>query len=51
MKSGTLTLILVNLIDIIERADQSLLFGVYKEVWATLHTDPAGLGSLIIATG
>ncbi|KAH7861179.1 hypothetical protein Vadar_022683 [Vaccinium darrowii] len=45
-KSLTLTLILVNLAGIMERADESLLPGVYKEVGAALHTDPTGLGSL-----
>jgi len=29
-----------------ERADESLLPGVYKEVGSTLRKDPAGLGSL-----
>ncbi|KAI3899154.1 hypothetical protein MKW92_016641, partial [Papaver armeniacum] len=46
MKPETLTLILVNLAGIMERADESLLPGVYKEVGAALHTDPTGLGSL-----
>ncbi|RZC67579.1 hypothetical protein C5167_011280 [Papaver somniferum] len=31
-----------------ERADESLLPGVYKEVGATLHTDPTLLGSLTL---
>ncbi|KAI3851719.1 hypothetical protein MKX03_011761 [Papaver bracteatum] len=31
-----------------ERADESLLPGVYKEVGAALHTDPTGLGSLTL---
>ncbi|CAL1352323.1 unnamed protein product [Linum trigynum] len=43
-----LTLILVNLAAIMERADESLLPGVYKEVGAALHTDPTGLGSLTL---
>ncbi|KAI3869998.1 hypothetical protein MKX03_010292 [Papaver bracteatum] len=43
MKSETLTLILVNLAGIMERTDESLLPGVYKEVGAALHTDPTGL--------
>ncbi|KAL9461986.1 hypothetical protein AB3S75_000053 [Citrus x aurantiifolia] len=38
-------MVLVNLAGIIERADESLLPGVYKEVGAALHTDPTGLGS------
>ncbi|GLT93822.1 hypothetical protein SLE2022_115960 [Rubroshorea leprosula] len=48
MKSETLTLVLVNLAGIVERADESLLPGVYKEVGAELHTDPIGLGSLTL---
>ncbi|XP_059644293.1 uncharacterized protein LOC132286057 isoform X2 [Cornus florida] len=48
MRSETLTLILVNLAGIMERADESLLPGVYKEVGAALHTDPTGLGSLTL---
>ncbi|CAL1385782.1 unnamed protein product [Linum trigynum] len=43
-----LTLLLVNLAGIMERADESLLPGVYKEVGAALHTDPTGLGSLTL---
>ncbi|KAJ4843559.1 hypothetical protein Tsubulata_007978, partial [Turnera subulata] len=43
-----LTLVLVNLAAIMERADESLLPGVYKEVGAALHTDPTGLGSLTL---
>ncbi|XP_062099002.1 uncharacterized protein LOC133804900 isoform X2 [Humulus lupulus] len=48
MKSETLTLVLVNLAGIMERADESLLPGVYREVGAALHTDPTGLGSLTL---
>ncbi|KAH0849566.1 hypothetical protein HID58_096236 [Brassica napus] len=48
MKAETVTLILVNLAGIMERADESLLPGVYKEVGAALHTDPTGLGSLTL---
>ncbi|KAI3914433.1 hypothetical protein MKW92_042259 [Papaver armeniacum] len=48
MKSETLTLVLVNLAGIMERADESLLPGVYKEVGAALHIDPTGLGSLTL---
>ncbi|GAB2283405.1 hypothetical protein Dimus_017920 [Dionaea muscipula] len=44
----TVNLILVNLAGIMERADESLLPGVYKEVGAALHTDPTGLGSLTL---
>lgn len=43
-----MTLILVNLAGIMERADESLLPGVYKEVGAALHTDPTGLGALTL---
>ncbi|XP_022741228.1 uncharacterized protein LOC111292877 [Durio zibethinus] len=48
MKSEALTLVLVNLAGIMQRADESLLPGVYKEVGATLHIDPTGLGSLTL---
>nr|XP_023928318.1 uncharacterized protein LOC112039667 [Quercus suber] len=48
MKAEMVTLILVNLAGIMERADESLLPGVYKEVGAALHTDPTGLGSLTL---
>ncbi|KAI9166023.1 hypothetical protein LWI28_024824 [Acer negundo] len=48
MKSESLTLVLVNLAGIMERADESLLPGVYKEIGADLHTDPTGLGSLTL---
>ncbi|KAI3994148.1 hypothetical protein MKX01_012405 [Papaver californicum] len=48
MKSETLTLVLVNLAGIMQRADESLLPGVYKEVGAALHTDPTGLVSLTL---
>ncbi|KAK9040255.1 hypothetical protein V6N11_015429 [Hibiscus sabdariffa] len=48
MKSETLTLVLVNLAGIMERADQTVLPGVYKEIGPALHTDPAGLGSLTL---
>ncbi|KAG4200669.1 hypothetical protein ERO13_A05G227600v2 [Gossypium hirsutum] len=48
MMAETLTLVLVNLAGIMERADESLLPGVYKEVGAALHTDPTGLGSLTL---
>ncbi|KAB2597403.1 hypothetical protein D8674_000323 [Pyrus ussuriensis x Pyrus communis] len=44
----SVTLLLVNLASIMQRADESLLPGVYKEVGATLHTDPTGLGSLTL---
>lgn len=48
MKAEMVTLILVNLAGIMERADESLLPGVYREVGAALHTDPTGLGSLTL---
>ncbi|KAG8642878.1 hypothetical protein MANES_12G136000v8 [Manihot esculenta] len=48
MKQETMSLVLVNLAAIMERADESLLPGVYKEVGAALHTDPTGLGSLTL---
>lgn len=48
MKAETVTLILVNLAGIMERADESLLPGVYREVGAALHTGPTGLGSLTL---
>ncbi|XP_043719544.1 uncharacterized protein LOC122667348 [Telopea speciosissima] len=40
--------ILVNLAGIMERADESLLPGVYKEVGAALNIDPTGLGYLTL---
>ncbi|XP_052190050.1 uncharacterized protein LOC127799872 isoform X2 [Diospyros lotus] len=48
MGSETVTLILVNLAGIMEKADESLLPGVYKEVGSDLHADPTGLGSLTL---
>ncbi|KAL6984157.1 hypothetical protein U1Q18_017534 [Sarracenia purpurea var. burkii] len=48
MRSDTATLILVNLAGIMEKADESLLPGVYKEVGAALHAGPTGLGSLTL---
>ncbi|PIN18938.1 Sugar transporter/spinster transmembrane protein [Handroanthus impetiginosus] len=48
MRSETVTLILINLAGIMERADESLLPGVYKEVGAALHADPTRLGSLTL---
>ncbi|KAK6923754.1 Major facilitator superfamily [Dillenia turbinata] len=48
MRSESVTLILVNLAGIMERADESLLPGVYKEVGAALNIDPTGLGSLTL---
>ncbi|CAL0327377.1 unnamed protein product [Lupinus luteus] len=48
MKAEKITLVLVNLAGIMEKADESLLPGVYKEVGEALHTDPTGLGSLTL---
>ncbi|KAK9079474.1 hypothetical protein SSX86_001146 [Deinandra increscens subsp. villosa] len=49
MRAETVTtLILVNLAGIMERADESLLPGVYKEVGEELHADPTRLGSLTL---
>ncbi|CAH9139375.1 unnamed protein product [Cuscuta epithymum] len=48
MRSESLTLVLVNFAAIMERADESLLPGVYKEVGAALHADPTRLGSLTL---
>ncbi|KAL8478963.1 hypothetical protein ACS0TY_030741 [Phlomoides rotata] len=48
MRSEAVTLVLVNLAGIMERADESLLPGVYKEVGAALHADPTRLGSLTL---
>lgn len=45
---GRLTLVLVNLAAIMERADESILPGVYKEVGAELHVGPTALGSLTL---
>ncbi|PRQ48787.1 putative major facilitator superfamily [Rosa chinensis] len=43
-----MTLVLVNLTSIMQRADESLLPGAYKKVGASLHTDPTRLGSLTL---
>ena len=48
MKSETLNLVLVNLASIMQRADESLLPGVYKEVVEDLKADPTALGSLTL---
>nr|KYP38186.1 Protein spinster isogeny 2 [Cajanus cajan] len=48
MKAETVTLVLVNLASIMQRADESLLPGVYKEVGAALNADPTALGSLTL---
>ncbi|XP_059316107.1 uncharacterized protein LOC132066939 isoform X1 [Lycium ferocissimum] len=48
LKSDRLTLVFVNIAGIMEKADESLLPGVYKEVGKDLHTDPTGLGSLTV---
>ncbi|KAI4330166.1 hypothetical protein MLD38_028469 [Melastoma candidum] len=43
-----LTLFLINLASIMERADESILPGVYKEVGDELHISPTALGSLTL---
>ncbi|GMP80227.1 hypothetical protein CsSME_00035409 [Camellia sinensis var. sinensis] len=48
MRSEMVTLILVNLAGIMEKADESLLPAVYTEVGSALHSDPTGLGSLTL---
>ncbi|XP_019104457.1 uncharacterized protein LOC104892506 isoform X2 [Beta vulgaris subsp. vulgaris] len=48
MKAESLTLVLVNLAGIMEKADESILPGVYKEVGEALHADPTKLGSLTL---
>ncbi|XP_028086406.1 uncharacterized protein LOC114287292 isoform X2 [Camellia sinensis] len=48
MRSEMVTLILVNLAGIMEKADESLLPAVYREVGSALHSDPTGLGSLTL---
>ncbi|KAI4389200.1 hypothetical protein MLD38_001452 [Melastoma candidum] len=48
MKPEAVTLLLVNLAGILERADESLLPGVYKQIGADLHADPTKLGSLTL---
>ncbi|KAK4264904.1 hypothetical protein QN277_026022 [Acacia crassicarpa] len=48
MKSETVTLVLVNLAGIMEKADEAILPAVYKEIGDALHTDPTGLGSLTL---
>ncbi|XP_074380421.1 uncharacterized protein LOC141721398 isoform X2 [Apium graveolens] len=48
MRSEKLTLILVNLAGIMEKADESLLPGVYKEVGEAFDIDPTSLGSLTL---
>lgn len=42
------TLFLVNLASIMERADEALLPGAYREVGLALHASPARLGSLTL---
>ncbi|KAL7208305.1 hypothetical protein ACSBR1_030125 [Camellia fascicularis] len=48
MRSEMVTLILVNLAGIMEKADESVLPAVYREVGSALHSDPTGLGSLTL---
>lgn len=42
------TVVLVNLASIMERADEALLPGVYREVGLALHASPTRLGSLTL---
>ena len=42
------TLLMVNLAGIMERADEALLPGVYREIGLALHASPAQLGSLTL---
>eukprot|EP00249_Psilotum_nudum_P023751 c28972_g1_i3 orf=516-1583(-) len=42
------TLVLINLAGIMERADESLLPGVYKEIGSTMQATPSALGSLTL---
>ncbi|KAH9296208.1 hypothetical protein KI387_039796, partial [Taxus chinensis] len=48
MDESTRTLVLVNLAGIMEKADEALLPGVYREVGLALHASPTGLGSLTL---
>ncbi|KAK9748976.1 hypothetical protein RND81_02G094200 [Saponaria officinalis] len=48
MKAEKWTIILVNIAGIMEKADESILPGVYKEVGQALHADPTKLGSLTL---
>ncbi|XP_020995026.1 uncharacterized protein LOC107481794 isoform X2 [Arachis duranensis] len=48
MRSERMTLVLVNLAGIMEKADETLLPGVYKEVGAAFRADPTSLGSLTL---
>ncbi|KAM0936317.1 putative major facilitator superfamily, MFS transporter superfamily [Dioscorea sansibarensis] len=47
-QGGSLTLVLVNLAGIMERADEALLPAVYEEIGSALHATPTGLGSLTL---
>ena len=42
------TLLMVNLAGIMERADEALLPGVYREIGLALHASPTKLGSLTL---
>ena len=48
IRSDKLTLVLVNIAGIMEKADEALLPNVYTEIGKDLHTDPTGLGSLTL---
>lgn len=45
---STRTLLMVNLASIMERADEALVPGVYREIGLALHASPAKLGSLTL---
>ena len=45
---ATRTLLMVNLAGIMERADEALLPGVYREIGLAMHASPAKLGSLTL---
>lgn len=47
-QGGSLTLVLVNLAGIMERADEALLPAVYEEIGNALQATPTGLGSLTL---
>uniref|UniRef100_A0A0D6QYQ9 Major facilitator superfamily (MFS) profile domain-containing protein n=1 Tax=Araucaria cunninghamii TaxID=56994 RepID=A0A0D6QYQ9_ARACU len=47
-EEGWRTLVLVNLAGIMERADEALLPGVYREVGLALHASPTALGMLTL---
>lgn len=48
MGEDRLTLFLINLASMMEKADEALLPGVYKEIGNNLHISPSELGSLTL---